>query len=61
MAARYYGISRGEKYVSEGSSTTSKELEVVVATTGTVTKSDAQVLLDTIKRHLLTKTDNLEA
>jgi hypothetical protein len=61
MAARYYGVSRGEAYVSEGAATTGKEIEVVVAVTGTVTKADAQVLLRQIAAHLLVGTDNLEA
>jgi len=61
MAARYYGISRGEGYVSEGSSTTSKEIELVIPTIGSVTKMDILLALDAIRDHLLTGTENFEA
>jgi hypothetical protein len=61
MAARYYGISRGEIRVTEGAATTGKELEVVIAVTGTVKRVDANVLLDFVVRHINTGTDNLVA
>jgi hypothetical protein len=61
MAARYYGISRGETRVTEGAATTGKELEVVIAVTGTVKRVDANVLLDFVVRHINTGTDNLVA
>ena len=61
MAARYYGISRGEGYVSEGSSTTSKEIELVIGTIGNVTKIDMILAMEKITQHLLTSTENFEA
>jgi hypothetical protein len=63
MAARYFGLDRADEngYVAEGSSTTSKEIEVVIATTGTVTKADALRLLNKIAQHILESTDNLVA
>ena len=63
MAARYYGLSRGEEqsFVAEGSSTTGKELEVVIAVTGTVTKADIQRMLKKIAEHILQSTDNTVA
>ncbi len=61
MAARYYGISRGEGYVSEGSSTTSKEIELVIGTIGSITKLDLILALDKFRDHLLTATENFEA
>ncbi len=61
MASRYYGISRGEGYVSEGSSTTSKEIELVIPTIGNVTKLDLILAMEKILQHLITATENFEA
>lgn len=54
MTARYYGLNRGDlSYVAEGSSTTSKGLEVVVAVVADWNRNDVLVALDKIKRHIL--------
>jgi hypothetical protein len=61
MAARYFGISRGENRVTEAAASTGKEIEVAVAVTGTVTKQNAQVLLRQIENYILESADNLVA
>lgn len=59
MAARYYGVDRGleDKYVAEGSSTTSKGLEVVIGTVGTGadtwTRNDVLRALEAVKQHII--------
>lgn len=55
MATRYYGLSRGETltYVAEGSSTTSKTLEVTINDAVGWTKGEVMVALDQIKRHIM--------
>jgi len=61
MAARYYGISRGETLVTEGAATTSKEIELVIPTIGNVTKLDMILAMEKITQRLLTTTENFEA
>jgi len=55
MATRYYGLNRGETltYVAEGSSTTSKSLELVLVDSAGWTKDEVYVALDQIKRHIM--------
>lgn len=56
MAARYYGINMGDdaKFVAEGSSTNTTDIEVVIAdTTKPWTKQQAVILLEKIQRHIL--------
>ncbi len=56
MATKYYGLNRGEQnqtYVAEGTSTTSKSLEVVMNDAVGWTKQEFFEALDAIKRHVL--------
>jgi hypothetical protein len=55
MAARYFGLDRGSlAAVSEGSSTTSKGLEVVIADISVAwTKEEVVRQLEKIQRHIL--------
>lgn len=57
MAARYYGINRGDiKFVSEGAATTGKGLELVIADTSTGwTRQEVLDHLETIQRHILSQ------
>ncbi len=55
MASRYFGISRGgtEDSVTQGSSTTSKKLEVVLDLSGNFTKQEVLQGLEYIKQYIL--------
>jgi len=55
MASRYFGISLGENayQVSEDSSTTSKNIEVVVDLTAGASRQDVIIALEKIKDHML--------
>ncbi len=54
MASRYFGISRGERTVTEGSSTTSKHFEAVLDLTKSFTKSEFLQQLDNIFNTIIT-------
>lgn len=55
MAKRYYGSNRGEATtsISEGSSTTSKAVEVVVDLASNLTQDDVLVKLEEIRNYIL--------
>lgn len=54
MASRYYGTDRGEAgYVVEGSSTGTKDVELVVNLAKSLTKEEVLLRIDKIKRHIL--------
>lgn len=53
MADHFYGISRGEDYVTDAASTTNKEVEVIVDPTVVTNRNDLLVLLDQIRDGIL--------
>ena len=55
MASRYYGINRGqtEFSVAEGSSTNTKDVELVVDLAKNLTKAEVIEKIDEIKNHVL--------
>lgn len=55
MASRYFGIERGgtEDNVTQGSSTTSKKLEVVLDLTAGFTQAEVLMALDYIRNYIL--------
>lgn len=54
MASRYFGIERGAQApsITEGSSTTSKKIEVVVDLTSSVTKMELVDLLKSLAEYI---------
>lgn len=55
MASRYFGIERGqtEDNVTQGSSTTSKKLEVVIDLTAGFTQAEVLMALEYISNYIL--------
>lgn len=55
MASRFYGLDRGETEfnVTESSSTTSKDVEVVLDLAANLEKNELLIKLDEIKNHIL--------
>jgi hypothetical protein len=54
MANRYYGLDRGHQgYVSEDSSTTSKDVEVVVDLSANMLKSEVIIKLQEIINYIV--------
>lgn len=56
MASRYFGVNRGAQGegVTEGSSTTSKDMEVVIDLTKNLTKAEVADKLEEIKNFIFT-------
>lgn len=56
MADRIYGLDRGDNYqteVSEGSSSPTKDVEIVVDLAVSLEKSEVLDLIDMIKAHII--------
>jgi hypothetical protein len=55
MADRIYGLDRGdtEQSVSEGSSSPTKDVEIVIDLAVSLEKSEALFLIDMIKNHII--------
>ena len=55
MASRYYGINRGQTEFSvvEGSSTGTKDVELVVDLSKSLTKAEVLEKIEEIKNHIL--------
>lgn len=58
MANRYYGVDRGgeKKDITEDSSTTSKDVEVVIDLSPGMDRAEALIMLEYIKQYIMEDT-----